>query len=51
VLKQEVREARRLFARRGWPVIDVTQRSIEQTADMIIRMMKKRAEEKSSQST
>ena len=45
-LQQEVRDARRMFARRGWPVIDVTQRSIEQTADMIIRMMKKRAEEK-----
>ena len=45
MLKQEVQDARRMFARRGWPVIDVTQRSIEQTADMIIRMMKKRAEE------
>jgi hypothetical protein len=48
MLKHELQEARRLFARRGWPVIDVSQRSIEQTADMIIRMMKKRAEEKSS---
>src|SRR5512134_702188 len=47
-LKQEVQDARRMFARRGWPVIDVSQRSIEQTADMIIRMMKKRAEEKPS---
>ena len=46
MLKQEVQDARRLFGRRGWPVIDVSQRSIEQTADMIIRMMKKRAEEK-----
>jgi hypothetical protein len=51
MLKQEVQDARRLFARRGWPVIDVSQRSIEQTADMIIRMMKKRAEEKPSQPT
>lgn len=49
-LQQEVLDARRLFSRRGWPVIDVTQRSIEQTADLIIRMMKKRAEEKSSES-
>jgi [pyruvate, water dikinase]-phosphate phosphotransferase / [pyruvate, water dikinase] kinase len=48
MLKQEVQDARRLFARRGWPVIDVSQRSIEQTADMIIRMMKKRAEQSSS---
>jgi regulator of PEP synthase PpsR (kinase-PPPase family) len=50
-LKQEVQDARRLFGRRGWPVIDVSQRSIEQTADMIIRMMKKRAEEKPSPPT
>ncbi len=49
-LQQEVLDARRLFSRRGWPAIDVTQRSIEQTADLIIRMMKKRAEEKSSES-
>jgi [pyruvate, water dikinase]-phosphate phosphotransferase / [pyruvate, water dikinase] kinase len=51
MLKQEVQDARRLFARRGWPVIDVSQRSIEQTADMIIRMMKKRAEQSSSHSS
>ena len=51
LLKQEVKVARRLFARRGWPVIDVSQRSIEQTADMIIRMMKKRAEENPSPPT
>jgi hypothetical protein len=50
-LKQEVQDARRLFGRRGWPVIDVSQRSIEQTADMIIRMMKKRAEETPSPPT
>jgi [pyruvate, water dikinase]-phosphate phosphotransferase / [pyruvate, water dikinase] kinase len=47
-LQQEVRDARRLFVRRGWPVIDVSQRSIEQTADLIMRMMKKRAEKASS---
>jgi [pyruvate, water dikinase]-phosphate phosphotransferase / [pyruvate, water dikinase] kinase len=47
-LQQEVRDARRLFVRRGWPVIDVSQRSIEQTADLIMRMMKKRAEQASS---
>lgn len=43
-LQQEVQDAKRLFVRRGWPVIDVSQRSIEQTADLIMRMMKKRAE-------
>jgi regulator of PEP synthase PpsR (kinase-PPPase family) len=38
---EEVREARRLYARHRWPVIDVTQRSIEQTAAYILQMLKK----------
>lgn len=38
----EVRDARRLFARRGWPAIDVTNRSIEQTANKIIALLQKR---------
>lgn len=38
---REVREARRLYARHHWPVIDVTQRSIEQTAAYIMKMLKK----------
>ena len=42
-IRQEVREARRLFVRRGWRVIDVTQRSIEQTAAMIMDMLAERA--------
>lgn len=36
-LREELRDARRFFVRRGWPVIDVTQRSIEQVAAMIDR--------------
>ncbi len=43
VLRKEVLDARRLFVRRGWPIIDVTHRSIEQTAAMIIEMLKARA--------
>ncbi|MFZ1414567.1 MAG: pyruvate, water dikinase regulatory protein [Defluviicoccus sp.] len=39
----EVREARRLFLRRGWPVIDVSNKSIEQTASLIIAMLAKRS--------
>jgi hypothetical protein len=39
---EEVANVRRMFARRGWPVIDVTSRSIEQTAALIIDMLKKR---------
>lgn len=42
-LRKEILEARRLFIRCGWPVIDVSQRSIEQTASMIIDMLRKRA--------
>lgn len=33
---QEMKEAKSLFARNGWPVIDVTRRSIEETAAAIM---------------
>ena len=33
---EEVAQSRRLFAQNGWPVIDVTRRSIEETAAAII---------------
>jgi len=42
-LRAEIREARRLFLRCGWPTIDASQRSIEQTASMIIELLRKRA--------
>ena len=35
-VRAEVREARRVFAERHWPVIDVTRRSIEETAAAIL---------------
>ena len=44
-LRKEVLEARRLFIRRGWPVIDASHRSIEQTASMVIELLRKRAGE------
>jgi len=44
-LRKEVLEARRLFIRRGWPIIDASHRSIEQTASLIIDMLRKRAGE------
>jgi regulator of PEP synthase PpsR (kinase-PPPase family) len=37
---EEVALSRRLFARQGWPVIDVTRRSIEETAAGIIDLLK-----------
>jgi len=42
-LRKEVLEARRLFIRCGWPIIDTSQLAIEQTASMIIEMLRKRA--------
>jgi regulator of PEP synthase PpsR (kinase-PPPase family) len=41
---RELAFARRLFADHGWPVIDVTRRSIEETAAAIINLHQKRAE-------
>ena len=41
-LRREIVEAKRLFLRCGWPIIDVSNRSIEQTASIIIDMLRKR---------
>ena len=41
-VEKEVQFARRIFADNGWPVIDVTRRSIEETAAAIIRLMNER---------
>ena len=41
-VKDEVQFARRLFADNGWPVIDVTRRSIEESAAAIIRLVQER---------
>ena len=38
-VKQELLWARRLCNRRGWPVIDVTRRSIEETAATVLQLM------------
>ena len=38
----EVQYARRMFADNGWPVIDVTRRSIEETAAAVIALLKER---------
>ncbi|MBI2235884.1 MAG: kinase/pyrophosphorylase [Magnetospirillum sp.] len=37
-VKEEVQQARRLFARHGWPVVDVTRRSIEEASATIIQL-------------
>jgi regulator of PEP synthase PpsR (kinase-PPPase family) len=41
-VREEVAEARRLFARQGWPVIDVTRRSIEETAAAVLQLLNRR---------
>jgi regulator of PEP synthase PpsR (kinase-PPPase family) len=37
-IAQEVQHSRRLCARHGWPVIDVTRRSVEETAATIVKL-------------
>jgi len=38
VVKREIADARKLFAKQNWPVIDVTRRSIEETASAIYKL-------------
>lgn len=38
-VREEIVRARRLFERHGWPVIDVTRRSVEETAAAIVNVM------------
>lgn len=45
MVKEEVRRARRLFSKHGWPVIDVTKRSIEETSAEILSLLQSRQEE------
>jgi len=44
VVAAEVAFARRIFADKGWPVIDVTRRSIEETSAAIINLLQERAD-------
>jgi regulator of PEP synthase PpsR (kinase-PPPase family) len=41
-VRVEVREARRVFVQMRWPVIDVTRRSIEETAAAIMKLLARR---------
>ncbi len=43
-VKEEVVYAQRLFSEKGWPVVDVTRRSIEETAAEVINLRARRAE-------
>ena len=41
-VRAEVREARRIFVEKRWPMIDVTRRSIEETAAAIMKLVARR---------
>ena len=44
-VSEEVKFARRMFADKGWPVIDVTRRSIEETSAAVIKLVGERSRE------
>jgi [pyruvate, water dikinase]-phosphate phosphotransferase / [pyruvate, water dikinase] kinase len=43
-LQREITESRKLYSKHRWPVIDVTKRSVEETAATIIQYVKKHQE-------
>jgi len=45
-MQREIAESRKLFQKHGWPVIDVTRRSVEETAATILQHLKKHQEKK-----
>jgi regulator of PEP synthase PpsR (kinase-PPPase family) len=45
-VSQEINEARRLYAKNGWPTINVSRKSIEETAAQIISLYQRRAEDR-----
>jgi regulator of PEP synthase PpsR (kinase-PPPase family) len=48
-IETEIREARRFFTQHGWPVIDVTRRSVEETAAEIQMLLQKRRGQETQQ--
>lgn len=48
-VEDEVTEARKFYNRMGWPVIDVTRRSVEETAAEILSLLEHRREERENQ--
>lgn len=43
-IKEEISTARKIFSRNDWPVIDVTRRSIEETAAAVMQLYERRKE-------
>jgi regulator of PEP synthase PpsR (kinase-PPPase family) len=46
-IKEEVNTARKIFSKNDWPVIDVTRRSIEETAAAVMQLYERRKETQS----
>jgi hypothetical protein len=44
-VSEEINDARRLFTKNNWPVINVSRKSIEETAATIIQLYNRRKEE------
>jgi regulator of PEP synthase PpsR (kinase-PPPase family) len=44
----EVREARQMYVKHGWPVVDVTMKSVEEIAAKIIQLYVRRTSRKAS---
>ena len=40
-VREEIIAARRLYERNGWPTIDVTRRSVEETAAAVLNLLHK----------
>ena len=38
-IKKEVEESKKLFKKNSWPIIDVTRRSVEETAASILKII------------
>ena len=39
IIKKEVEDSKKLFKKNNWPVIDVTRRSVEETAASILKII------------
>ena len=44
-VEEEIITAKRIFANKGWPVIDITRRSVEETASAIMNILSLKEEE------
>lgn len=48
-IDEEVRRARKIFGKHGWPIIDVTKKSIEETAAEIMSLLQAKRERESGE--